>query len=199
MIAPGRSEVGDSDLFREFKVYTLECPQEEDTLDGEAVAVCLIVLRRMGGLLLAISHGYFTAEQLAAGLASPCPDRAGRTCFKFGEHSTARSCTGCPEFSLLWIPIEFLHLFDNGNPLTLPLVEPLVEAAWQWVQDPGAGERELPSNEHTKTRSTKCQRHALHLSEEAGQEFSMALATTGLGEREGLVQQWPLWLLSSSS
>ena len=64
----------------------------------------MIVLRRMGGLLLALPQGYFTAEQLAAGMASPAEDLmgqpasfihfAGRSSSQFVRFSVTRSCTG---------------------------------------------------------------------------------------------------------
>eukprot|EP00435_Cladocopium_sp_Y103_P072553 s1267_g40.t1 len=167
MIAPGKNNVGESDLFQEFKVYALEYPAGDDPSDGEAVAVCLIVLRRMSGLLLALPQGYFTPEHLAAGLTASAGDMMGQSAsfsLPAGEvQSLEASVPPVPvqgtnvdvllvdfnievsnllqRFQEAVYPLELVHTFDSSNPLMLPRIEPLVAAAWQWVQDPGSGER----------------------------------------------------------
>eukprot|EP00438_Fugacium_kawagutii_P032574 Skav235936 [mRNA] locus=scaffold4666:922:1824:- [translate_table: standard] len=38
-------------------------------------------------------------------------------------------------------PLSALHVFDEHNPLVVPALEPLVSAAWDWVQGQDLGER----------------------------------------------------------
>eukprot|EP00435_Cladocopium_sp_Y103_P048600 s552_g14.t1 len=121
----------------------------------------------MSGLLLALPQGYFTPEHLAAGLTAELGDLMGQSTvvsLPAGEVQSledvappvpvqgAKVETVLVDFNIevanllqpfqeALHPLELLHTFDSSSPLMLPLIEPLVSAAWRWVQDPGSGER----------------------------------------------------------
>ena len=166
-MSPGRNEIGESDLRAEFKVHFLEYPAEDDSVDGEAVAVCLIVLRRLSGLLLAVPQDFFSADMLAAGLVASAEELLGQSTLvtlpagqvqNLEDVAPPVPVAGATVQVVLidfnmevaqWLrpfadgvhPMPVVHTFDNDNPLMLPLMEPLIEAAWGWVQDPASGER----------------------------------------------------------
>ena len=168
MLANGRTEVGTSDLETTFQVFVLE-QTEEETGDGVASALALIVLRRLGGALLAVPQDFYSAEAIANGLTAAAEDQLGQS------HSLELPAGQVEALESLHLPVpvpgatvpvtlidvnlelvnrmtpftesefghymDVMHAFDVNNPLLFPTVPELVAEAWQWVMDPSSGER----------------------------------------------------------
>eukprot|EP00435_Cladocopium_sp_Y103_P066899 s777_g29.t1 len=71
--------VGRSELLDVFRVHLLEVPAGIEDVDGSSLALCLVVLRRQAGALLAIPTGIIHADVLAQGLVAESEDQVGQS------------------------------------------------------------------------------------------------------------------------
>ena len=166
MTASGRTAEGSSELLEEFRLSVLEFPEDSPT-DGVATTFALVVLRRLGGMLLAVPVDFFAPELVAAGLTASAEDQLGQSTTVV----VPAGVMGHLEDALPPVPLEgeqmevllidvslevgsqvrpfveaehdleSVHAFVPDNPLQVPMVQPLVDAAWSWVAGPGSGDR----------------------------------------------------------
>jgi hypothetical protein len=156
-----------SELLQEFKVQILEMPAGDSPEDGVVRCLALVVLRRLRGLLLCVPSGYFNEDVLAAGLMAGVEDQIGQSIALslpagslqdvevFGQPvpSPGQSVDvvlvdvsldigdHLKPFNPVEPLAEGLVTFDSFDPLSFPVTDALVNAAWRWVLDPGSGER----------------------------------------------------------
>eukprot|EP00435_Cladocopium_sp_Y103_P026094 s726_g6.t1 len=157
-----------SELMQNFKIYVLEMPAGDVPEAGVVRCQALIVLRRQGGFLLCVPVGYFNDEVLAAGLMAGADDQIGQSTtvsIPAGTLQDVEEAFGQPvpvpgsSIDVLLIDVSLdvrdhlipfnpgdpladgLMTFDSMDPLSFPMTDELVSAAWNWVQDPGSGER----------------------------------------------------------
>lgn len=162
MAAFGRSE-----LQEEFIVYVLELPAGDAPEEGVCQALALVVLKRRGGLLLCVPQGYFPEETLALGLTASAEDQIGQSLGTTIAAGTLEVLTsGDPPAAEegatvdvllvdvtgdMWdhlIPFspsahsfDVIHTFNEDRPNLFPMVDEVTLAVWNWISDPGSGER----------------------------------------------------------
>ena len=143
--------------------YILEFDEEAD---GAAFAVCLVVLKRDSGLLLAVPKDFFTEEVLAAAQFSEPQELLGPSVVRTVPASRLANFSGgappvTPEMDVEVVLIDttsevmehlslcdpahhfwdMVHFFNESINEMFPIQDSLVAAAWDWILSPSAGDR----------------------------------------------------------
>ena len=158
--------VGGSQLLQEFIVHQVDVPPGLEDIDGSSTCLALVVLQRQTGALLAIPTGVLSPDVLAAGLETTSEDQVGMSTnvtLPAGSVSDlAASVMPTPvagaqldvvlvdvpqsfletliPFAESNVPFEVVHTFNFDDPMLVPLPSELVQATWDWIQDPGSAQ-----------------------------------------------------------
>eukprot|EP00435_Cladocopium_sp_Y103_P026996 s1075_g6.t1 len=158
--------VGGSELLNTYALQVLEVPAGLEDVDGSTLAFALIVLRRQTGALLALPVDVLSPDVLAQGLVEESEEGVGQSLqvLVAAGHVTEFQSTEQPQpepgalVDVLLVdvpaqfrdnlipldpaihPLDLLHAFHPDDPTLVPLAQDLVQQAWDWVRDPGAGQ-----------------------------------------------------------
>ena len=158
------AEVRGSELLREFSMQVFHVPSEMEDANGSSCAMALVVLRRQHGALLALPTDVLSPAALTAGLSASPEDQLGMsTAISVPAGVLADfSAVQPPEpaqndlvdvllvdvsgdmlqllepYAQTAVSADLIHPFSFADPSLVPIPEELVNAAWEWVQDPGS-------------------------------------------------------------
>eukprot|EP00435_Cladocopium_sp_Y103_P030172 s243_g7.t1 len=157
----------ETEIQRAYTVQVLEVPTDVEDLDGQVLAVALIVLKRRTGFLLAVPRGAFSDSALAAGLEAPPEDMIGQSSsftvpagIKVSMEDTAaplQEGEALVDVVLIDVSNELGRYLSPFNPeehqldsllgfagddaQVMPLPNELSNVAWDWVLNPASGDR----------------------------------------------------------
>lgn len=149
-----------------YRPYVLEMPAEDD-FDGTALSLCLVVIKRDNGMILAVPQSFIPDDVLESAMQAGTEEVLGPSTQRRLPASRLAGFDGggapplpmeaevdvtlidaLPEFADGLRTVdpsmpnwELVHTFHQEHPTMFPFRDALVAAAWEWIGNVGADSR----------------------------------------------------------